>query len=58
VLYWFEFKPGRPPSWVPHFIDNNSGIGLLPVVADINQDGLQDIIISNKKGVFIFEQEK
>jgi hypothetical protein len=58
VLYWFELKPGRPPVWIPHLIDSNSGVGLLPVVADINQDGLPDIITANKKGVFIFEQIK
>jgi hypothetical protein len=58
VLYWFELKPGRPPVWIPHQIDDNSGVGLLPVVADMNQDGLPDIITANKKGVFIFEQVK
>ena len=58
VLYWFELKPGRPPVWIPHLIDNNSGVGLLPVVADMNQDGLMDIITANKKGVYIFERIK
>jgi hypothetical protein len=28
------------------------------VVKDINQDGLPDIIVANKKGVFIFERVK
>lgn len=58
VLYWFELKPGRPPVWISHLIDVNSGVGLLPVVADMNQDGLPDIITANKKGVYIFEQIK
>ena len=58
VLYWFELKPGRPPVWIPHLIDENSGVGLLPVVADMNQDGLPDIITANKKGVYIFERIK
>jgi hypothetical protein len=58
VLYWFEFKPGKQPQWIPHLIDDNSGIGLSFVVDDINNDGLPDIIISNKKGVFFFEQMK
>ena len=56
VLYWFEFIPGKNPRWVPHLIDDNSGIGLSFVVEDINNDKLPDIIISNKKGVFFFEQ--
>ncbi|HEY6977673.1 MAG TPA: VCBS repeat-containing protein [Chitinophagaceae bacterium] len=58
VIYWFEFKPGKVPQWIPHLIDDNSGIGLSFVVADINNDSLPDIIISNKKGVFFFEQVK
>ena len=58
VLYWFEFIPGKNPQWIPHEIDNNSGIGNRFVVKDINADGLKDIIISNKKGVFFFEQVK
>jgi hypothetical protein len=58
VLYWFEFIPGKEPKWIPHLIDDNSGIGLSFVVKDINNDNLPDIIISNKKGVFFFEQVK
>jgi hypothetical protein len=56
VIYWFEFKPGRSPQWIPHLINNNSGIGLSFVVQDINNDKLADIVVSNKKGVFFFEQ--
>lgn len=58
VLYWFECRPGKTPRWIPHEIDNNSGIGNSFVVQDINKDGLLDIIVSNKKGVFFFEQLK
>lgn len=57
ALYWFEFKPGPSPVWVPHLIDANSGVGLQVRVFDINQDGLPDIIVANKKGVFVFEQK-
>lgn len=56
VLYWFEYKPGKTPRWIAHEIDNNSGIGNRFVVADMNKDGLPDIITSNKKGVHFFEQ--
>ncbi|MBX3256294.1 MAG: VCBS repeat-containing protein [Chitinophagaceae bacterium] len=56
VLYWFELKPGKTPQWIPHLVDNNSGAGLNLVVQDITKDKLADIIIGNKKGVFIFEQ--
>lgn len=58
VLYWFEFIPGKQPQWIPHEIDNNSGIGNSFIVKDINNDGLIDIVVSNKKGVFFFEQVK
>ncbi len=58
VLYWFEFVPGKTPRWIPHLIDDNSGAGLSFVVKDINYDHLPNIIISNKKGIFFFEQVK
>ncbi len=56
VLYWFEYIPGEKPVWIPHQIDDNSGVGLHIVTQDINEDKLVDIIIANKKGVFFFEQ--
>lgn len=56
VLYWYEFVRGNKPQWIPHLVDNNSGIGNNFEVEDINGDKLVDIIISNKKGVFVFEQ--
>lgn len=58
VLYWYEFKPGENPTWIPHLIDDDSGVGVHVVVEDITGDGLLDIIIANKKGVFVFEQER
>ena len=58
VLYWFEYKPGKTPQWIPHQLDDNSGIGNNFVVTDLDKDQLADIIISNKKGVFFFKQSK
>ncbi|HEX6226371.1 MAG TPA: VCBS repeat-containing protein [Chryseolinea sp.] len=57
VLAWFEFMPGKKPTWKMHEIDNNSGSGLNLVVEDMTKDGLLDIVISNKKGVFLFENQ-
>jgi hypothetical protein len=57
VLAWYEFRPGKVPSWTAHEIDNNSGSGLNLVAEDITKDGLIDIVISNKKGVFVFENQ-
>jgi len=56
VLYWFEYKPGKQPQWIPHQIDDNSGVGLQVVVQDMNNDKVPDIITSNKKGVYVFKQ--
>ena len=56
VIFWLEFIPGDRPTWVPRIIDNDSGVGLNNVVEDVNGDGLLDIVIANKKGVFYFEQ--
>ena len=58
VLYWYEYIPGKNPQWIPHLVDDNSGIGNCFVVMDINKDRLPDIIVSNKKGVYFFEQLK
>jgi hypothetical protein len=58
VLYWFEAKRGKDgiTQFVPHQIDGDSGIGTQFVVDDINGDKLPDIVVANKKGVFVFEQ--
>ncbi|HEV7350923.1 VCBS repeat-containing protein [Telluribacter sp.] len=58
VLYWYEYKPGKNPTWTPHLIDNDSGVGVHVVAEDITRDGLIDIVIANKKGVFVFTQER
>lgn len=58
VLYWFELKPDEQgkPNWIPHQIDDSSGVGLQVLVEDLNADGKLDIISSNKKGVHYFLQ--
>jgi hypothetical protein len=55
VLYWYEYVPGKVPAWIPHQIDDNSGVGLHVVVQDITKDGRPDIITGNKKGVHVFK---
>jgi hypothetical protein len=57
-LYWYEFVPGAEPTWIPHKIDEDSGVGVHVLSEDMNKDGLLDIIISNKKGVFVFTQKR
>lgn len=58
VIYWFEYIPGKTPTWIKHEIDNDSGVGLHVSVDDINGDGLPDIVTGNKKGVRVFTQVK
>jgi hypothetical protein len=56
VLYWFELKRNKDKSidWIPHQIDDNSGVGTQVVAADFNKDKQPDIVVGNKKGVFVF----
>jgi hypothetical protein len=58
LLYWFEARKSRDGmiTFVPHEVDNDSGVGTQFAVADVNGDGLPDIVTSNKKGTFLFEQ--
>jgi hypothetical protein len=57
VLYWYELarKDGRP-VWTRRTIDNDSGAGLNFEVIDIDDDGLLDVVIANKKGTSYFRQ--
>lgn len=60
LLFWYELK--RPEKgkveFVAHQIDDDSGVGTQFVVDDFNGDKLHDIVISNKKGVFVFLQQR
>jgi hypothetical protein len=57
-LYWFEAKKNRDGliRFLPHEIDDDSGIGTQFTIIDVNGDKLPDVVTSNKKGVFLFEQ--
>jgi hypothetical protein len=57
VLFWYELRrEGGKPIWIPHEVDHDSGIGTQFEVADVNRDGLLDIVTANKKGIFYFQQ--
>ena len=60
VLYWFKIARGadRTVDFIPHLIDDNSGVGTQVVVGDVDNDGLLDVVVGNKKGTFLLLQEK
>jgi hypothetical protein len=54
VVWWFELKrDGGKASFIPHLIDNDSGVGTQVMATDINGDGKLDVVVGNKKGVFV-----
>jgi hypothetical protein len=56
VLYWFRTTrlPGGKVDFVPFLIDDNSGVGTQVVTADLNGDKWPDVVVGNKKGLFVF----
>ena len=56
VLYWFRLHrgPAGAVEWVPHQIDDDSGVGRQIGLGDIDGDGRPDLIVGNKKGAAIF----
>ena len=55
VLYWFELKrEGGKAKYVPHIIDDNSGVGTQVIAGDVNGDKKPDVVVGNKRGAFIF----
>jgi len=58
VVYWFELKrlPGtdHKVEWIPHMIDNSSGVGTSMLVTDLNGDGKPDVVTASRMGTFVF----
>lgn len=59
VLYWFQLRrDGKGgATYTPHLIDDDSGVGMQVLPADIDRDGRMDVVVANKKGVFVFRQK-
>ena len=55
VIYWFRLVRGAGGSvdWVPHLIDDDSGVGTQVIARDITGDGFPEIVVGNKKGTFV-----
>jgi hypothetical protein len=59
-VYWFRQvrEKGKPTQFEPMLIDEESGVGVQIEVADINTDGLPDILTTSKRGTFVFHQRR
>jgi len=56
VLYWFRLtrpKLGRV-RYMPHRIDDRSGVGVQITVKDVNGDQRPDVLTASKLGTFVF----
>jgi len=60
VLCWIELQRPEPGTCTfrVHEIDNDSGVGTQFEVGDLEGDGLLDVVVSNKKGVYAFLQRR
>ncbi len=59
VVYYFRLtrQDGGQVEYIPHQIDDQSGIGRQLVSGDLNGDGLPDVVVGNKNGAFVFTQK-
>jgi hypothetical protein len=58
-LYWFELVRNQGAvTWIPHLIDDASGVGTQVTVGDVTADGWVDIVVASKKGAFVFVHER
>lgn len=54
VVYWFKLARTKDGvDWIPYQADGESGIGRQLSVADVNADGLLDIVVGGMKGAHV-----
>ncbi|HVV99638.1 MAG TPA: PVC-type heme-binding CxxCH protein, partial [Planctomycetaceae bacterium] len=58
VIYWFQLARDNDGKvdWIPHLIDDNSGVGTQVVAGDFSGDKRPDVVVGNKKGFFAHTQ--
>jgi hypothetical protein len=59
VLYWFELTrtAAGEVDYIPHLIDDNSGVGTQVTSGYLSNPKYPDVVVGNKKGVFIFQHQ-
>ncbi len=59
VLFWFKLvRSGNGQAeFVPHLIDDDSGVGTQVTAGYITNKKFPDIVVGNKKGLFVFEHQ-
>lgn len=59
VLYWFQLvrHANGQADFVPHLIDDDSGVGTQVVAGNIVNPQFPDIVVGNKKGTFLFKHQ-
>jgi len=55
-LVWYENRGHG--DWTKHVIDNSSGVGTQFAVGPLRAGGKPAIVVSNKNGVYLFEQDR
>ena len=60
VVYWFRTvrEADGGVDFVPHLIDDDSGVGVQLVVGDVNGDDLPDLVIGNKRMTAVLLHER
>jgi len=60
VLYWFELQRDKEHGarFIPHLIDDDSGVGTQVTAVALNNHGLPDILTSNRKGTNLYLNKK
>jgi hypothetical protein len=59
VLYWFKLvRPAKgQANYIPYLIDNDSGVGTQVSIGLMSNKKYPDVVVGNKKGVYIFKHE-
>ncbi|HTF87713.1 MAG TPA: PVC-type heme-binding CxxCH protein [Planctomycetota bacterium] len=57
VVAWFRLtRDDNGANYTPYLADDNSGVGTQLSSADVDQDGMADFVIGNKRGTFVLFQ--